>query len=254
MRCRLTVDVDLVGQIRRLGTIDVSTGRAPDPVDAAMAAERAGVEAIAVRLREERNVIAGRDVEVLRRTVTSRLDLSLPSSQDMLTYALEVRPDRVVFVPDERDGLAAAMAGTVDAVQARESIARGARLMQDAGIWVSVRIPADLDQVRAAHKANVDGVFLHGLRYSEARNHRERSEELARIRDSAKTARKLGLEVAVGDDLGYHNAAPVARIAEVSEIVAGHAVVARAVMVGFEQACRDLVDVLRDARIDLLGS
>jgi pyridoxine 5-phosphate synthase len=252
MRCRLVVDVDRVGQLRRIGTPDVAEGRAPDPVDAALAAERAGVEAIGVRLREERNLISARDVEVLRRVVTTRLDLSLSPMQDMLTRALELRPDRVIFVPDDRDGLAAAMAGTVDVVQGREAVVRATRLMQEAGIWVAVRIPPELDQVRAAHKADVDGVLLDGIRYSEARNHLERSEELGRLRDAAKAARKLGLEAAVGDDLGVHDAAPVARIGEVAEIVAGQAVLARAVMVGYERACRDLVDVLRDARIDLL--
>jgi len=244
MRSRLGVHVDDVIRLRRM-----ARGRRPDPVDVALAAERAGVESIALRL--DADLLP--DARVLRQVVEAKLTVRMEPVQESLTMALELRPDRVVFVPDLRDGLSGDALG-LDLVQSREAVQRGAALLKEAGIDVGVRVEPEIELIRSAHKAGANFVDLNTTRFEEARNLAERSESLARLRDAAKTAKKLGLWVVAGDGLAYGHLPPVGRIAEIGQVDVGHAVVARALLVGFEQACRDLVDLLRDARIDLLRS
>lgn len=227
----------------------MARGQRPDPVDVALAAERAGAESIVLRLDAE----ASRDAHVLRQVVEAKLTVRMEPIKETLGLALELRPDRVVFVPDLRDRLSGDALG-LDLLQSREAVQRSAPILKEAGIDVGVRVEPEIELVRSAHKAGADFVDLNTTRYEEARHLAERSEALARLRDAAKTAKKLGLWVVAGDGLGYGDVPPVGRIAEIGQVDVGHAVVARALLVGFEQACRDMVDLLRDARIDLLRS
>lgn len=247
MRCRLGVNVDHVATVRQ-----ARRASHPDPVEAAFAAERAGADQITVHLREDRRHIQDRDVEILRRVVRTELNLEMAATQDMVNIALQVRPDTVTLVPERREEITTE--GGLDVLQQRDAVERAVRLLRDGQIRVSLFIDPDLDQIRAAHKLDADAVELHTGRYAEARAPRERSEELGRLRDGAKAAKKLGLFVAAGHGLDYQNTAPVARIAEIAELNIGHSIVSRAVMTGMQSAVADMVDVLRDARIDLLRS
>lgn len=245
MRCRLGVNVDHVATIRQARKAEY-----PDPVEAALTAEAAGADQITVHLREDRRHIQDRDVDILRRVVRTELNLEMAATQDMVNVALQVRPDTVTLVPERREEITTE--GGLDVTQQRDAVERAVRLLRDGQIRVSLFIDPDLDQIRAAHKLDADAVELHTGRYAEARAPREQSEELGRLRDAAKSAKKLGLFVAAGHGLHYHNTAPVARIAEIAELNIGHAIVSRAVIAGMNVAVRDLIDVLRDARIDLL--
>jgi len=241
MPARLGVNVDHVATLRQ-----ARRAAYPDPVAAAVMAELAGADQITIHLREDRRHIQDRDLQVLRRTVTSRLNLEMAVAQEMLRTAYEIKPEMVTLVPERREELTTE--GGLDAVSGREAVRKAVKTLRDADIEVSLFIDPDLDQVKAAHRAEADAVELHTGRYCEARLAADRRREFNRILDACKAAAKLGLKVAAGHGLNYRNVLPIAAIAEIEELNIGHAIVAHAVLVGMERAVREMKDLLRQAR------
>ncbi|MCI0570595.1 MAG: pyridoxine 5'-phosphate synthase [Myxococcaceae bacterium] len=238
---RLGVNVDHVATLRQ-----ARRATYPDPVTAAALAELAGAEQITIHLREDRRHIQDRDLRLLRETVQTVLNLEMAATQEMVKVAYEHKPDTATLVPERREELTTE--GGLDVANQRDALARVVKSLRDGDIAVSLFIDPDLDQVRAAHKANAQRVELHTGRYCEARDPRERDRELARILDAAKAASKLGLGVAAGHGLNYDNVRPIARILEIDELNIGHGIVSRAVLVGFERAVREMVELMRNPR------
>lgn len=236
---RLGVNVDHVATLRQARRTTY-----PDPVTAAAIAELAGAGQITIHLREDRRHIQERDLRILRETVQTLLNLEMAATQEMVKIAYEHKPDVVTLVPERREELTTE--GGLDVAGQRDPIAKIIKNLKDGDIPVSLFIDPDLDQVRASHKVNADRVELHTGRYCEARNERERSRELARIVDAAKAAARLGMTVAAGHGLNYDNVLPIARIEEIDELNIGHSIVARAVLVGFERAVREMVELMRN--------
>lgn len=241
MSARLGVNVDHVATLRQ-----VRRATYPDPVAAAVMAELAGADQITIHLREDRRHIQERDLQVMRKTVTTRLNLEMAVAQEMLRIAYEVRPDMVTLVPERREELTTE--GGLDVVSGREAVRKAVKTLKDAEIEVSLFIDPDVDQVKAAHRAEAHAVELHTGRYCDARLASDRRRELNRILDATKAAAKLGLKVAAGHGLNYQNVLPVAAIAEIEELNIGHAIVAHAVLVGMERAVREMKALLRQAR------
>jgi len=241
MPARLGVNVDHVATLRQ-----ARRAAYPDPVAAAVMSELAGADQITIHLREDRRHIQDRDLQVLRKTVTTRLNLEMAVAAEMLRIAYEVKPDMVTLVPERREELTTE--GGLDVVGGREAVRKAVKTLRDAEIEVSLFIDPDLDQVKAAHRAEADAVELHTGRYCDARLAPDRRRELARIVDACKAAAKLGLKVAAGHGLNYQNVLPVAAIAEIEELNIGHAIVAHAVLVGMERAVREMKELLRQAR------
>ena len=241
MSARLGVNVDHVATLRQ-----VRRAAYPDPVAAAVMAELAGADQITIHLREDRRHIQDRDLQVLRRTVTTRLNLEMAVAPEMLRVAYEHKPDMVTLVPERREELTTE--GGLDVVGGRESVRKAVKTLRDADVEVSLFIDPDLDQIKAAHRAEAQAVELHTGRYCDARLAADRRRELSRIIDTAKAAAKLGLKVAAGHGLNYRNVLPVAAIAEIEELNIGHAIVAQAVLVGMERAVGEMKALLRQAR------
>ncbi|MBJ6762717.1 pyridoxine 5'-phosphate synthase [Myxococcaceae bacterium JPH2] len=237
---RLGVNVDHVATLRQARRTPY-----PDPVTAAALAELAGARQITIHLREDRRHIQDRDLRILRDTVQTLLNLEMAATAEMVKIAYEYKPDVVTLVPERREELTTE--GGLEVAGQREQIAKIIKNLKDGEISVSLFIDPDLDQVRASHKVNADRIELHTGRYCEARNERERARELARIVDAAKAAAKLGMGVAAGHGLNYDNVQPIARIQEIDELNIGHGIVARAVLVGFERAVREMLELMRDA-------
>ncbi|MBF5044177.1 pyridoxine 5'-phosphate synthase [Aggregicoccus sp. 17bor-14] len=234
---RLGVNVDHVATLRQARRTTY-----PDPVTAAAMAELAGAGQITIHLREDRRHIQDRDLRVLRETVQTLLNLEMAATPEMVKIAYEHKPDVVTLVPERREELTTE--GGLEVAGQRDAIARIIKNLKDGEISVSLFVDPDLDQVRACHKVNADRIELHTGRYCEARNEKERARELARIVDAAKSAAKLGMGVAAGHGLNYDNVRPIARIAEIDELNIGHAIVARAVLVGFERAVREMLELM----------
>jgi pyridoxine 5-phosphate synthase len=241
MPARLGVNVDHVATIRQSRRTQY-----PDPVAAAMLAELGGADQITIHLREDRRHIQERDLEVLRKTVATRLNLEMAATQEMVKIAYELKPDLVTLVPERREELTTE--GGLDVVAGREAVRRVVKTLRDADIEVSLFIDPDLDQVKTAHRVEAQVVEFHTGRYCEARLAGDRRRELARLVDACKAAAKLGLGVAAGHGLSYENVKPVAAIAEIEELNIGHAIVGRAVMVGMERAVREMKELIEKAR------
>jgi len=241
MPARLGVNVDHVATLRQSRRTAY-----PDPVAAAMLAELAGADQITIHLREDRRHIQERDLQVLRRTVTTRLNLEMAAAQEMVKIAYETKPDVCTLVPERREELTTE--GGLDVVAGRENVRKVVKTLRDADIEVSLFIDPDLDQVKAAHRVEAQTVELHTGRYCDARLASDRRRELSRIVDACKAAAKLGLQVAAGHGLNYVNVGPVAALPEIEELNIGHSIVSRAVLVGLERAVREMKELIRQAR------
>ena len=230
---RLGVNVDHVATLRQ-----ARRSAYPDPVAAALLAELGGADQITIHLREDRRHIQDRDLEVMRKTVTTRLNLEMAATQEMVKIAYETRPDEVTLVPERREELTTE--GGLDVVRGKDGVARVVKTLRDADILVSLFIDPDLEQVKASHRVQAQAVEIHTGRYCDAQVPADRRRELTRIVDAARAAAKLGLQVAAGHGLNYENLLPVAAIPEIEEFNIGHAIVGRAVLVGMERAVRDM--------------
>jgi pyridoxine 5-phosphate synthase len=241
MPARLGVNVDHVATLRQSRRTQY-----PDPVAAAVIAELAGADQITIHLREDRRHIQERDLQIMRRTVSTRLNLEMAATQEMVKIAYEMKPDIVTLVPERREELTTE--GGLDVIAGREAVRKAVKTLRDADIKVSLFIDPDLDQVKAAHRAEAQVVEFHTGRYCDARLAADRRRELSRLIDACKAAAKLGLGVAAGHGLSYQNVIPVASIPEIEELNIGHAIVSHAVLVGFERAVREMKELLEKAR------
>jgi pyridoxine 5-phosphate synthase len=241
MPARLGVNVDHVATLRQSRRTQY-----PDPVAAAALAELAGADQITIHLREDRRHIQERDLQVLRKTVGTRLNLEMAATQEMVKIAWESKPDLCTLVPERREELTTE--GGLDVVSGRENVRKVVKTLRDAEIEVSLFIDPDLDQVKAAHRVEAQTVEFHTGRYCDARLASDRGRELSRLVDACKAAAKLGLQVAAGHGLNYVNVGPVAALPEIEELNIGHAIVARAVLVGMERAVREMKELMRQAR------
>ena len=238
-RIRLGVNIDHVATIRN------ARGAAyPDPTRAAMEALAAGADGITAHLREDRRHIQERDLRVLRQTVQTLLNLEMAATQEMVKMAYEHKPDMVTLVPERREEITTE--GGLDVNAQKEAIAKIVKNLKDGDIITSLFIDPDIDQVKACHKVSADRIELHTGRYCEARTEKDRQREFNRIVDAAKTAGKLGIGCAAGHGLHYENVRAIAKLPEIDELNIGHAIVARAVMVGFDRAVREMVEILRN--------
>ncbi len=235
---RLSVNIDYVATLRQ-----VRRAQEPDPVHAALAAELAGAHGITVHLRSDRRHIQDRDVEILRRVVKSRLTVEMAPTQEMMRVALTIKPDQVTLVPERREEVTTE--GGLDAVLNSVQLRPHVKTLRDGGVHVSLFIDPDLEQVKEARRIGVPAIEINTAAYADATTSSAREEVLRRAMDAAKLGHKLGLDVHGGQGLGYRNVATVAAISEIAELNIGHAIVARAVLVGFERAVREMIDAMR---------
>ncbi len=237
---RLGVNIDHVATVRQARRADV-----PDPLEAALLAEKAGANGITVHLREDRRHIQERDVERLRQRIATKLNLEMAVTPAMVAYAEKLRPDDACFVPEKREELTTE--GGLDVIAHRTRVKDAVARLQGRGIHASLFIDPDPTQIEAAREAGAHGIEIHTGTYCNAGGV-TREKELRAIVDAAAFAQKLGLEVHGGHGLDYENVPPIARIPEIVELNIGHSIIARAVMVGIEQAVREMKELLAKAR------
>ena len=234
---KLGVNIDHVATIRQARrTIE------PDPVWAAAIAELAGADVITVHLREDRRHIQDRDVRVLKDTVQVKLNLEMAVADEIVQIALGIRPPQVTLVPEKRTEVTTE--GGLDVVGHQDRIRDVVRRLQDAGIEVSLFIDADRDQIAMSKMLGAQAVELHTGRYADAALGTEQVRELEQLRECGAFARAQGLVLHMGHGLTYRNVVPVAAIEGVDELNIGHSIVARAVMVGFDRAVREMKELI----------
>ena len=230
---RLAINVDHVATVRQ-----ARQAPEPDPVMAAALAELAGAHGIVVHLREDRRHIQDRDVEILRRTIKTKLNLEMAATPEMVATALRIKPEVATLVPEKRQELTTE--GGLDAVLHEEPLKNAVKTLHDGDISVSLFIDPDPQQIKAAHRLEADYVEIHTGSFAEAKTYAQRKEEFERILTAARLAVKLGLAVHAGHGVDYHNVTWLRRITEIEEFSIGHAVIARAVLVGMERAVREM--------------
>ncbi len=235
---RLCINIDHVATLR-----NARGGNDPDPVAAALTAERAGADGIVCHLREDRRHIRDRDVERLRRAVRSKLDLEMAATSEIVAIARRIKPDLSTLVPERRKELTTE--GGLDVVRLRRPLAAAIGQLHDRGIAVSLFIDPQRSQIDAAREAGADMIEIHTGEYAEAQTARARRKPLAAIRSMAQYAESIGLGVNAGHGLDYANIAPVAAIGEIEEVSIGHAIIVRAVDVGLEQAVKEMVTLVK---------
>jgi pyridoxine 5-phosphate synthase len=235
---KLGVNVDHVATLRQ-----VRRALYPDPVIAAGIVEMAGADQITIHLREDRRHIQDRDLQILRETARTRLNLEMAGSNEMVQVAFSAKPDQATLVPERRQELTTE--GGLDVVSGRDNIRKVVRSLHEGGIDVSLFIDPDLDQIRAAHRTDATMIELHTGKYCDATTERERAHELSRIADAARAGVKLGLRVAAGHGLNYENVRPIVALEEITELNIGHSIIARAVLVGLDRAVRDMIELLK---------
>jgi pyridoxine 5-phosphate synthase len=238
---RLGVNVDHVATLRQARRVDV-----PDPVEAALLAERAGADGITVHLREDRRHIQERDVELLRERIATKLNLEMAVTPAMVAFAQQARPDDACFVPEKREELTTE--GGLDVVSQQARIKDAVTALQQRGINVSLFIDPDKRQIEAAKAVGAHAIEIHTGTYCNASGS-ARERERGVVTTAATLAQNLGLEVHGGHGLNYENVIPIAGIAEMVELNIGHSIIARAVFVGIEQAVGEMKELLNRARL-----
>ena len=210
----------------------------PDPVRAALLAEQCGADAITLHLREDRRHIQDRDVEILRERVTTRMNLESAITDEMLAFACRIRPQDVCLVPERRQELTTE--GGLDVASQRGDVAIACDRLAAAGVRVSLFIDPEPLQLDAALAAGAPVVELHTGRYADAADISAQQRELARIRTAAAYGRQLGLKVNAGHGLHFDNVSAIAAISDIAELNIGHALVAEAIFMGWENAVREM--------------
>lgn len=242
MTARLNINIDHVATVRQ-------ARRAPEPsvIAAAMACEQAGADGITVHLRGDRRHIQDLDIELLRNSVITYLNLEMAATEEMLQIALGAQPDAVTLVAEKPDEITTE--GGLDVKTNSTTVRTTVAGLREAEILASLFIDPDAEQIEAARDVGAQQVELCTAAYAEATLgargiHGEGAEraaqELRRLREAAELALKFGLNVAAGHGLTYRNVGAVARIGEITEFNIGHNIIARAIFVGLENAVREM--------------
>lgn len=233
----LGVNIDHVATVRQ-----ARRTYEPDPVWAAALAELGGADGITLHLREDRRHIQDRDLRLLRETTTVKLNLELAVSADVLEIACRTRPDQATLVPEHRTEVTTE--GGLDVVAHRERVASALGRLREAGIVVSLFLDADERQIEAAAELGADAVELHTGQYALAAPGKPQQAELVKLVNAGRMIVERSMVLHAGHGLTYRNVQPVARIPHLSELNIGHSIVARAIMVGFQQAVREMKDLV----------
>ena len=240
---RLGVNVDHVATVRQ-----ARRAPEPDPVTAALLAELAGADGITVHLRGDRRHIRERDVRLLREVVTTRLNLEMAITEEMLEIAARLLPNTATLVPETDEEVTTE--GGLDVAARPESVRSAIRTLEGAGLEVSLFIDPDLEQLAASSRVGAGLVELNTAAYAEAvpkglsEHEPGYRRELDKMIEASEFAASRGIRVLAGHGLTYRNVRPISRIPQVEELNIGHNIVARATLVGMERAVREMLGAM----------
>ncbi|MHB1688518.1 MAG: pyridoxine 5'-phosphate synthase [Ignavibacteriaceae bacterium] len=235
---RFSLNVDHIATLRNSRGEDQ-----PDPVTAALIAEQAGVDGIVVHLREDRRHISERDVRLLRELITTKLDLEMAATDEIIKIACDVGPELATIVPERRQELT-----TEGGINVIDNIGRLKDAIKDlhkAEIEVSLFIEPTIEQIDAAAEISADFIEVHTGVFANAISEEDQFDELEKIRIAVKHAKKLGLGVNAGHGLDYQNIKIFREVSGIDEVSIGHAVIARSVFVGLKEAVQEMIKLVR---------
>jgi pyridoxine 5-phosphate synthase len=237
----LGVNVDHVATVRQArGT------KYPDPVEWALIAERAGADSITIHLREDRRHIQDYDLEMMQKSVATRVNLEMAVTEEMIQIAIATRPVDCCLVPEKREELTTE--GGLDVLSQIEKIREAVVRLEAVGIRASLFIDPEPAQLEAAVACGVSVVELHTGAYADAPNQAEMERELDRVSIAADFGDSLGLTIHAGHGLNYHNVKPIASLASIVELNIGHAIIAQALFDGLIKSVSSMKVLMQDAR------
>ena len=239
MTVLLGVNIDHVATVRQARGTDY-----PSVIEVSELAELAGADSITVHLREDRRHIQDADVQALCQNCSTRINLEMAVTPEMLAIALERKPADVCLVPEKREELTTE--GGLDVISNRVEIAAATTQLKESGLRVSLFIDPDPGQLDAAHETGATVVELHTGTFADA-DGAEQEQELERLRLACEYGHTLGLQINAGHGLHRQNVQAVARLPHMAELNIGHSIIARSIFVGLEQAVREMRDLIQRA-------
>ncbi len=238
----LSVNLDEIAVLREARRL-----KEPDPAQAAVLAELAGADGVAIQLRRDRKYVRDRDLYILRELVKTRLTIEIPPTEDIIDRVLEVKPAMVTLVADHAD-VDAPVSG-IDFTKAPLDFSDIAVRFHGAGVAVCFLIEPEVDSVKGASRAGGDAVLLSCAGFTQAHTLEEAQRELDRIDAAAQAASKADVTVYAGRGVDYKNVVALQELKLIDEFFVGHAIVARAVLCGLERAVADMLTLLRSERV-----
>jgi pyridoxine 5-phosphate synthase len=235
----LTVNLDHVAALREARKV-----KEPDPAQAAVVAELAGADGIAIRLRRDRRYVRDRDLYILREVVKTKLTVEIPPTDEIVERILEVKPWMVTFVADHAD-IDAPVSG-IDFNSAPIDFSDVSTRFKGVGISVCFLIQPDTDTVKGASKAGADAVLIDCSGFTEAHTLEEAQRELDRIDRAAQVAAKANLAVYAGRGINNKNIPALHELGLIDEFFIGHAIVSRAVLKGLQAAVTEIAEIIKN--------
>lgn len=234
---KLGVNVDHVATIRQ-----ARMTYEPDPVTAAGLADLGGADIITIHLREDRRHIQDRDLELLSKTVFTKLNLEMATSREIIGIALKTRPAQITIVPEKRQEVTTE--GGLAVTSKKKLLKDVIKKFKDNGIYVSLFIGPDKKQIMASSEVGAQSVELHTGNYANARNEKQAAKMLEELIEGVRIAKESGLKVNAGHGLTYKNTGPIVECLDIEELHIGHSIVSRAVFVGMQKAVQDMKEII----------
>ncbi len=245
---KLGVNLDHVATLRQARYRDPRPGAShaePDLAAALHVVEGAGADSVTLHLREDRRHIQDADVWMVKKESRLPLNLEMSLSGEIVRIALRLRPEEVCLVPEKREEVTTE--GGLDLVRAGRRLTDAVRVLQRQKIAVSLFVSPEMRQIRAAAASKAEMVELNTGAYAEARTTVARKREFDRLEKAAELAHALGLRVNAGHGIHYRNVGPILKIPYLETLNIGHTIISRAVMVGLEQAVREMLHLIQSS-------
>ena len=237
----LGINIDHVATLRQArGTIY------PEPVQAALLAEQAGADAITLHLREDRRHIQDKDVEMLIGMMQTRMNLEMAVTDEMIAIAERIKPADCCLVPERREELTTE--GGLDVLAQKSHIKDACQRLAEADVRVSLFIDADTAQIEAAAECGAPVIEIHTGHFADAKSNKERQAELQKVILAVDEGMQAGLQVNAGHGLHYNNVTEIAAISAIRELNIGHAIIARSIFTGLEEAVKEMKRLMLSVR------
>ncbi len=236
---KLGVNIDHVATVRQARQTDE-----PDPIAAAKAAEAAGCDSIVCHLREDRRHIQDADLQTLKKVVTTRLNVEMAASSEIVSIVSALKPEQATLVPEKREEVTTE--GGLDVVGNQGTLKPAVEKLLGSGIDVSLFVDPEPKQLEASKALGVSMVELHTGAYANAETEQAREAQIKQLVEAIALGQKLGLMVHVGHGLTYRNVQPVADLKGLTELNIGHSIIARSVFVGVKQAVQEMIELTRN--------
>jgi pyridoxine 5-phosphate synthase len=235
---KLALNIDHIATLR-----NARGGSQPDPVTLALIAEQAGVDGIVVHLREDRRHINERDVRLLRELITTKLDLEMAVTEEIIKIACDIGPELATIVPEKRQELTTE--GGINVLDNISVLKDTIKELHQFEIETSLFIEPEIKHIDAAAEIESDFIEIHTGVFANALSEEEQFDELDRIRIAIKHAKKLGLGVNAGHGLDYQNIKIFKELSDIDEVSIGHSIIARAMFVGIKQAISEMFALMK---------